>query len=116
MVSKAAYWIGSPDRYDIVAYRLMENSGQYYDIKRVIGLPGETISIHDGQVYVNDTILSNMPSDDYIFTAGLAETEIVLGDDEYFLLGDNVNNSQDSRFVNIGNVRKAEILGEVKVK
>lgn len=115
-VHKAAYWLSAPDRYDVVAYRLIENSGEYYDIKRVIGLPGETVSIHDGQVYINGVVLSDMPSDDYIFTAGLAESEIVLGDDEYFLMGDNVNNSQDSRFVNIGNVRKAEILGEVKVR
>lgn len=116
MVYKAAYWLGNPDRYDIVAYRLIENSDEYYDIKRVIGLPGETVSIRDGKVYINDTALTDMPSDDYIFTAGVTENDLVLGEDEYFLMGDNVNNSQDSRFVNIGSVRKSEILGEVKGK
>lgn len=116
IVSKAAYLFGGPKRYDIVAYRLLENSDEYYDIKRVIGLPGETISIRDGQVYVDGEALKDMPYDIYIFTAGLAETEIVLGDEEYFLMGDNVNNSQDSRFANIGNVKKAELLGEVKIK
>ena len=54
--------------------------------------------------------------ENYIFTAGLAENEVKLGDDEYFLLGDNVNNSEDSRFLKVGNVKKAEILGRIKTR
>jgi signal peptidase I len=112
-VSKAAYILSSPDRYDIVAYRQRENSDSYYDIKRVIGLPGEKVQIADGKIYIDGEELSDVPFDDYIFTAGLADTELTLGDDEYFLMGDNVNNSADSRYVNIGNISEAEILGKV---
>ena len=92
----------------------MDTPDEYYDIKRVIGLPGETVRIQDGKVFINDKELKDTPFDDYIFTAGLAENEITLSDDEYFLLGDNVNNSEDSRFLKVGNVKKAEMLGRIK--
>lgn len=113
-VNKLCYLLGSPDRYDIVAYRSVDTPDAYYDIKRVIGLPGETVQIKDGKVYINDKELTDAPFSDYIFTAGLAENTITLADDEYFLLGDNVNNSEDSRFLKVGNVKKAELLGRIK--
>ena len=113
-VNKLCYLLGSPDRYDIVAYRSVDTPDEYYDIKRVIGLPGETVQIKDGKVYINDKELTDTPFSDYIFTAGLAENTITLADDEYFLLGDNVNNSEDSRFLKVGNVKKAELLGRIK--
>ncbi|MGN0396021.1 MAG: signal peptidase I [Coprococcus sp.] len=114
IVNKLVYVIGKPERFDIVAYRTIENSESYYDIKRVIGLPGETVLIANGNVYVNGNPIPGIPIEDYIFTAGLAEKKITLGDDEYFLLGDNVNNSQDSRYLNIGNIKESEILGRIK--
>lgn len=113
MVNKICYVFGSPDRYDIVAYRDIEASDEYYDIKRVIGLPGETVLIEDGKVYIDGKELDDLPFDDYIFTSGLAENEITLGNDEYFLLGDNVNNSEDSRYPNVGNILKSEMLGRI---
>lgn len=113
-VNKLCYLLGSPDRYDIVVYRSVDTPDAYYDIKRVIGLPGETVQIKDGKVYIDGSERTDLPFDDYIFTAGLAESEVKLGDDEYFLLGDNVNNSEDSRFLKVGNVKKAEILGRIK--
>lgn len=113
-VNKLCYLLGSPDRYDIVAYRSVDTPDAYYDIKRVIGLPGETVQIRDGKLYIDGSERTDLPFDDYIFTAGLAESEVKLGDDEYFLLGDNVNNSEDSRFLKVGNVKKAEILGRIK--
>jgi signal peptidase I len=116
VVNKISYLFGKPDRYDVVAYRSVDTPDEYYDIKRVIGLPGETVRIQDGKVFINDKELKDTPFDDYIFTAGLAENEITLSDDEYFLLGDNVNNSEDSRFLKVGNVKKAEMLGRIKQK
>lgn len=113
-VNKIVYTLGEPDRFDIVAYRTIENPDSYYDIKRVIGLPGETVLIANGTVYINGNQVPDMPIEDYVFTAGLAEKTITLGDDEYFLLGDNVNNSQDSRYLNVGNVMESEILGRIK--
>lgn len=113
VVSKLSYYLGDPDRYDIVAYKQRDDGNSYYDIKRVIGLPGETVLIENGKIYIDGEELTDMPVDDYIFTGGLADTGCTLGEDEYFLLGDNLNNSRDSRYVNIGSVTKSEILGKV---
>lgn len=112
-VNKICYLFSEPERYDIVAYRSVDTPDEYYDIKRVIGLPGETVKIELGKVYIDDKELEDLPFSDYIFTAGLAETNITLGDGEYFLMGDNVNNSEDSRYLNVGNVKKAEMLGRI---
>ncbi|MBQ8318949.1 MAG: signal peptidase I [Lachnospiraceae bacterium] len=112
IVNKLVYNIGEVERYDIIAYSLIEEDG-YYDIKRVIGMPGEKITIKDGYVYIDDKQLSTGPFGDKIITAGLASNTITLGDGEYFVMGDNVNNSEDSRYTNIGNISEAEILGKV---
>lgn len=116
LVNKVVYLLGSPDRYDVVAYRSVEHQDKYYSIKRIIGLPGETVLIQNGQVYINGNPLADSPTDSVIRTAGLAETAITLGDNEYFLLGDNPDSSQDSRFSSVGNIKKSEILGRVRVK
>lgn len=116
MLNKAVYLVGSPDRYDVVAYRSVEHQDKYYSIKRVIGLPGETVLIRNGQVYINGNPLADNPIDSEIRTAGLAETAITLGENEYFLLGDNPDSSQDSRFNSVGNIKKSEILGRVREK
>ena len=114
VVNKIAYLVGSPDRYDIVAYRSVEHQDKYYSIKRVIGLPGETVLIQNGQVYINGNPLADSPIDSEIRTAGLAESSITLGENEYFLLGDNPDSSQDSRFSSVGNIKKSEMLGRIK--
>lgn len=111
-VNKLYYKFHDVERYDIIAFSLVE-SDDYYDIKRVIGLPGETVSIKEGMVYINNQPLGTSIIEEKILTAGIAKNEIKLGANEYFLLGDNVNNSEDSRYTNIGNVSSAEILGKV---
>lgn len=116
LVNKAVYLVTSPDRYDVVAYRMVENQDKYYSVKRVVGLPGETVLIQNGQVYINGNPLADYPVDCEIKTAGIAESAITLGENEYFLLGDNPDNSQDSRFQTVGNVQKSEMLGRVKIK
>lgn len=113
IVNKWIYNIKSPERYDIVAYRLMDENNEYYDIKRIVGLPGETVTIYDGQVLIDGEPLKDSPVTTYIFTKGMAESGVTLGDNEYFLLGDNVNNSEDSRYVSVGKVRKNELLGRI---
>ena len=97
LVNKAVYLVTSPERYDVVAYRIVENQDEYYSIKRVVGLPGETVLIQNGQVYINGNPLADYPVDCEIKTAGIAESAITLGENEYFLLGDNPDNSQDSK-------------------
>ena len=112
IVDKLTYKFKDVERYDIIAFSQVEND-DYYDIKRVIGLPEETILIKDGYIYINGEKLEDIPFDDKILTAGIAGEEIVLSEDEYFVMGDNVNNSEDSRYTNVGNISKTEILGKV---
>lgn len=112
IVNKLVYNISEVERYDVVAYSLIEEDS-YFDIKRVVGMPGEKITIKDGYIYINDKPLQNSPFNEKIITSGLAADSITLGDGEYFVLGDNVNNSEDSRYTNVGNISEVEILGKV---
>lgn len=113
LINKQAYTFKDPQRYDIVAFKLKDDTESYFNIKRIIALPGETIQIKNGHVFINGEVLNDMPFDDLIMTEGLAIDEIKLDEDEYFLMGDNCNNSEDSRYVNIGNISEKEISGKV---
>lgn len=113
MLNKAAYIFREPKRYDIIAFKLKEDTDGYFNIKRIIGLPGETIQIKNGKIFINGNVLKDLPFDDLIMTEGLAASEITLDDGEYFVMGDNCNNSEDSRYVNISNISEKEISGRV---
>ncbi|MDE6434124.1 MAG: signal peptidase I [Lachnospiraceae bacterium] len=113
MLNKAAYIFREPKRYDIIAFKLKEDTDGYFNIKRIIGLPGETIQIKNGKIFINGNVLTDLPFDDLIMTEGLAASEITLDDGEYFVMGDNCNNSEDSRYVNISNISEKEISGRV---
>ncbi len=104
---------GAVKRFDIVAIKKMDTD-QYFEIKRVIGLPGETVRISNGSIYINGEKLETDLYQDRIRSGGVAQSELELGENEYFVLGDNVNNSEDSRFGNIGNIGKSEIVGRVR--
>jgi len=110
LIDKLTYHFIMPKRYDIVIFRTGEN-GKYL-LKRVIALPGETICIKNGRVMINGEYLQEEIETDNILNPGLAAEEITLGEDEYFLLGDNRNNSEDSRFATIGNVKRSDIIGK----
>ncbi|MBQ5915949.1 MAG: signal peptidase I, partial [Lachnospiraceae bacterium] len=107
------YDLGMPSRYDIAVFE-KENSS--LNMKRIIGLPGETVQIKDNLVYINGTPLD---SDDVLgqaTIAGIAEFPIELGEDEYFLLGDNRESSEDSRFSGIGTIKREQLTGKVWFK
>lgn len=112
LMNRIIYHLRKPERFDIVAFEKDGEKGKYY-IKRIIGMPGETIQIRDGVVYVNDQILEAEDGLRRAALAGLAEHPVTLGEDEYFLLGDNRESSEDSRFVNVGNVKAEQIGGIV---
>ncbi|MBE5925236.1 MAG: signal peptidase I [Lachnospiraceae bacterium] len=113
LLNKGAYSFRDPKRYDIIAFKLKEDADGYFNIKRIVGLPGETIQIKSGSVFINGESLRDIPFDSLIMTEGLALEPITLKENEYFVLGDNCNNSEDSRYINIGNISAKEIKGKV---
>ncbi len=114
LIDKLKYELTDPERFDVVVFQPNIETSHYY-IKRIIALPGETVRIKDGFIYINNKKLLEPMTVDPIISSGLAEEEILLGAGEYFLLGDNRNNSEDSRFPNVGNVKQDNIIGKAWV-
>ena len=111
IVDKISYRFHDPERFDIVVFPFRYEENTFY-IKRVIGLPGETVRIDEkGNILINGEILEESYGKEVIQSPGRAYEDIVLADDEYFLMGDNRNNSTDSRDPAVGNVRRDEIVG-----
>ena len=110
IIDKVSYHFSDPKRFDIVVFPFQYQEGTYY-IKRVIGLPGETVRIMDQNIYINGTLLDDPYGYEPIVSAGLASETITLGQDEYFVLGDNRNNSSDSREPSVGNIMREQIIG-----
>lgn len=116
LIDKFMFSLASPKRNDIVCFYPKGNENSHIYIKRVIGLPGETIQIKEGYVYIDGVRLLEDESFDKILDAGLFEVEFKMGENEYFVLGDNRNNSEDSRIGNIGAVTKDTMIGKVWFK
>ncbi|MGN0327342.1 MAG: signal peptidase I [Lachnospira sp.] len=112
IINKFAYSVTNPKRFDCIAFEPDSIGSSKVYVKRIIGLPGETVQIKEGAVFIDGNKLDNDISDVNILTAGVAANEIKLGEDEYFCLGDNRNNSEDSRFSSIGTVKKEHIIGK----
>lgn len=112
LINRYAYLLTSPKEGDVVAFLPNGNENSHYYVKRVVACPGDTVQIIDGRLYVNDVQVQEEEFDK-MATAGIAENPIILGTDEYFVLGDNRNNSEDSRSANIGPVKGKDIVGKV---
>ena len=113
LINRIVYDLGMPSRYDIAVFE-KENSS--LNMKRIIGLPGETVQIKDNLVYINGKPLDADDALGQATIAGIAEFPIDLGVDEYFLLGDNRESSEDSRFSGIGTIKREQLTGKVWFK
>lgn len=113
IVDKITYRFRDPERFDIIVFPFKLQENTYY-IKRIIGLPGETVRIDEnGIIYINGEELIESYGREVIRPEklGVAANEIVLGDDEYFVMGDNRNHSSDSRDPSVGNIKREDIIG-----
>ena len=113
VIDTLSYRIRSPRRNEVIVFRQGDGEHDFYNIKRVIGLPGETVRIAEGVVYINGKAIPEFAKVDTMILPGLANYEIALGEDEYFVLGDNRNLSEESRYSNIGLVSGNDIIGKV---
>ena len=114
IVDKLSYRFHDPDRFDIIVFP--QEDGRYF-IKRIIGLPGENVRIdEDGFIYINGENLQESYGKEVMRDPGLAKDGIQLGADEYFVLGDNRNNSSDSREPSVGNIHRDQIIGKAWVR
>lgn len=112
LINRFIYNFTSPKRGDIIVFLPNGNQKTHYYVKRVVALPGETVQIIGGRVYINGEMLEENEDFDKIVNPGIAENEITLGVDEYFVLGDSRNNGEDSRSGNIGAISKDNIIGQ----
>ena len=116
VIDKMTYRFRDPKRNDVIVFRQGDNEHSFYNIKRVIGLPGEKVRIAEGVVYINGQEMEEYANVDTMILPGLANYEITLGEDEYFVLGDSRNNSEDSRYATVGNVHLNEIIGRAWIR
>lgn len=112
LINQFVYMMKDPDYGDVVVFKPNGNVNSHYHMKRVVGKPGDTVQIISGRVFVNGEALEEEITTEPMEEAGVAETEVKLGKDEYFVLGDKRNASEDSRSANIGNVNRKDILGK----
>ena len=112
-LNRLAYWIGEPEAGDIVAFKPDGNPTASDSVKRIVAVPGDTVQITGGKLYVNEKAVELEDEEVSIEDAGRAAALIEVAEDEYFVLGDNVNGSEDSRYDSIGNVARRDLLGKV---
>ncbi len=118
IVDKISYRFRDPQRYDIIVFPFKYQENTFY-IKRIIGLPGETVQIDEqGTIYINGEVLPENYGREIIRaeTVGIAANPIVLGEDEYFVMGDNRNSSMDSRTEIVGNIKREDIIGRAWIR
>lgn len=113
LLNVLAYQIGSPKRGDVISFKPNGSLTGHSSIRRIVGLPGETLQIRDGMIYINGDVYLEKKNYPVITNPGMAADEIRIGDRQYFVLGDNRNNSEDSRFADIGLVSSEYIEGKV---
>ena len=112
LVNRIVYNATTPKRGDIIVFKPKGNENDHYYIKRIVGLPGETVEIIENRVYINGERLDEDYETTNIDDVGVVDGKLKLAGDEYFVLGDNRENSEDSRSADVGNVKREYIYGK----
>ncbi len=116
IVDKISYRFSDPERFDIIVFPFQYDTDTYY-IKRIIGMPGETVQIDEsGNIYIDGELLEESYGREVIQNPGRASDPVRLGEDEYFVMGDNRNNSSDSRDTSVGNIHRRDIIGRAFIR
>lgn len=116
IVDKISYRFEDPKRFDIIVFPFQYDRDTYY-IKRIIGMPGETVQIDEqGNIYIDGEVLEESYGREVIEDPGRAVEPVQLGEDEYFVMGDNRNNSSDSRVLSVGNIHRNDIIGRAFIR
>ena len=113
LVNRIVYDATAPKRGDIIVFKPKGNENSHYYIKRIIGLPGETVQILEGEIYIDGEKLEEDYGISEITDPGIAAEETELAGDEFFVLGDDRENSEDSRMADVGAVKRSYIYGKV---
>ena len=113
LINRLVYDVRKPKRGEVIAFKPNGNENSHYYIKRVVGLPGETVEYRDGTLLIDGEVLEEEYETTEIVELGLLEEPVTLDSGEFFVLGDDRQNSDDSRMANIGNVKRSEIAGKV---
>lgn len=112
LVNRIVYNATTPKRGDIIVFRPKGNENSHYYIKRIVGLPGETVEIIEDRVYINGERIKEEYTTSEINDVGILSEPMTLASDEYFVLGDDRENSEDSRNADVGNVKRSYIYGK----
>jgi len=116
LINRTAYRFSSPKRGDIIVFKLSDDQKASTHIKRIVGLPGETVQIKEGQILIDGEIYQEKQGFPMIQNAGMADQKITLKKDEYFVLGDNRNHSSDSRDPSVGILHRDELIGRAWIR
>lgn len=116
LVNKLSYRFHKIHRNDVVVVKQTGSEHSYFTLERVIGLPGEKVQIQEGQVYINGKKLKEKLDFPLMENGGLAEDAFTLDQGQYFVLGDNRNECEDSRNATVGNLSRKSIVGKAWIR
>lgn len=115
IINKISYRFSEPRRYDIVVFPYQKNPEQNY-IKRIIGLPGDEVNIQNGKVYINGNEIDEKYEFNDIKNLGDQKYPLVVPEGQYFVMGDNRNNSSDSRYTDVGTIIEEDLIGKAALR
>ena len=115
LLSRVGYWFGDPQHGDIIAFPFRENPSEFY-IKRIKGVPGDVVDFHNNRFIVNGQESEFDFAQMDIFSSGDIDLPMTVGESEYFVLGDNLNSSKDSRYQSVGSIQERDMIGRVVIR